>query len=161
MKALTEETGVKADEPAAAEGEMMMEAEMMEGGDDMMEGDGMALPEAEPAWDPYEGDGGAYDGFGNLPSMLLRISAKNEYGGDLMKAQVLKWEFNFDDKPDDSASWGKSISSLDELKDDAERLKTAFEKPVLKVMRKARGYELVDVNTGEDAYAEPPAGLTE
>ena len=46
MKALTEETGVKADEPAAAEGEMMMEAEMMEGGDDMMEGDGMALPEA-------------------------------------------------------------------------------------------------------------------
>ena len=99
MKALTEETGVKGDEPAAAEGEMM-EGEMMEGGDDMMEGDGMALPEAEPAWDPYEGDGGSYDGMGNLPSMLLRITAKNEYVGDLMKAQVLKWEFNFDDKPD-------------------------------------------------------------
>ena len=31
--------------------------------------------------------------------------------------QILEY---FDDKPDDSASWGKSISSLDELKDDSD-----------------------------------------
>ena len=47
------------------------------------------------------------------------------------------------------------------MKDDSERLKTAFEKPVLKVMRKTRGYELVDVDTGEEATGEPPAGLTQ
>jgi len=53
------------------------------------------------------------------------------------------------------------IEFLDELKDDSERLKTAFEKPVLKVVRKARGYELVDIETGEEAFGEPPAGLTQ
>ena len=53
------------------------------------------------------------------------------------------------------------VTSLEELKADSDRLKTAFEKPVLKVARKERGYELVDVETGEEATAEPPAGLTE
>lgn len=46
---------------------------------------------------------------------------------------------------------------LDELKADAERLKSAFEKPVLKVVREARGYELVELESGEPASAEPPA----
>jgi hypothetical protein len=32
---------------------------------------------------------------------------------------------------------------------------------VLKVVRKARGYELVDIETGEEAFGEPPAGLTQ
>ncbi|MEM0516234.1 hypothetical protein WCN91_12570 [Pseudoalteromonas sp. YIC-827] len=45
---------------------------------------------------------------------------------------------------------------LDELKADAERLKSAFEKPVLKVVREARGYELVELESGEPASAEPP-----
>lgn len=48
-------------------------------------------------------------------------------------------------------------TNLDELKADAERLKSAFEKPVLKVVRQQRGYELVDIDTLEPASAEPPA----
>ena len=52
-------------------------------------------------------------------------------------------------------------NTVEELQADCERLKTAFEKPVLKVVRKERGYELVDVETGEEASAEPPAGLTQ
>ncbi|MEO2266399.1 hypothetical protein V1358_03515 [Pseudoalteromonas sp. YIC-656] len=46
--------------------------------------------------------------------------------------------------------------NLEELQADAERLKSAFDKPVLKVERQARGYELVEIDTGEPATAEPP-----
>lgn len=45
---------------------------------------------------------------------------------------------------------------MDELKADALRLQSAFDKPVLKVVRQARGYELVEIESGEPASAEPP-----
>ncbi|KJZ00905.1 MULTISPECIES: hypothetical protein [Pseudoalteromonas] len=48
---------------------------------------------------------------------------------------------------------------IEELKADAERLKSAFAKPALKVVRQARGYELVEIESGEPASAEPPAGV--
>ncbi|MFY8275354.1 hypothetical protein AAEU32_14615 [Pseudoalteromonas sp. SSDWG2] len=46
--------------------------------------------------------------------------------------------------------------TLEELQADAERLKSAFDKPILKVERQARGYELVEIESGEPATAEPP-----
>lgn len=56
------------------------------------------------------------------------------------------------------APYGKS---LDELQEDVSRQQSAFEKPILKLKRKQRGYELVDVATGEDAFSEIPAGLVQ
>lgn len=88
--------------------EMMEEAKdedapeemMMEGEGDMM-GDMMEL-KPEPAWNPYEGDGGDYSGAGNLPGFLLAASCKQPYFGDMLRRSMIEWEFNFpDDKPDD------------------------------------------------------------
>ena len=77
--------------------------------------------------------------------------------------QIHEVEYNLNGKVTNWSETGAAPfgTTLDELKDDSERLKTAFDKPVLKVMRKTRGYELVDVETGEEATGEPPAGLTE
>lgn len=77
--------------------------------------------------------------------------------------QIHEVEYNLNGKVTNWSETGAAPfgTSLDELKADSERLKTAFEKPVLKVARKARGYELVDVETGEEATGKPPAGLTE
>lgn len=76
--------------------------------------------------------------------------------------QIHEVEYNLNGKVTNWSETGAAPfgNTLDALRDDAERLKTAFEKPVLKVVRKERGYELVDVETGEEAFAEPPAGLT-
>ena len=52
-----------------------------------------------------------------------------------------------------AAPFGRNI---EELIADTERLKSAFEKPVLKVVRKPRGYQLVELETGNEATAEPP-----
>jgi len=71
------------DAPEPMEGEMMME-----------------LPAAEPAWNPYEGDGGDYSGAGNLPAFLLSASCKQPYFGDMLRRSMIEWEFNADDKPD-------------------------------------------------------------
>ncbi|MEH6395313.1 hypothetical protein [Pseudoalteromonas sp.] len=77
--------------------------------------------------------------------------------------QIHEVEYNLNGKVTNWSETGAAPfgNTLDALQDDAERLKTAFAKPVLKVVRKERGYELVDVATGEEAFAEPPAGLTE
>lgn len=77
--------------------------------------------------------------------------------------QIHEVEYNLNGKV---ANWSETGAApfgntVEELQADADRLKTAFEKPVLKVVRKERGYELVGVATGEEAFAEPPAGLTE
>tara|TARA_B100001057_G_scaffold121215_2_gene119944 strand:+ start:2771 stop:3070 length:300 start_codon:yes stop_codon:yes gene_type:complete len=76
--------------------------------------------------------------------------------------QIHEVEYNLNGKITNWSETGAAPfgTTLDELAADADRLKTALEKPVLKVVRKARGYELVDVETGEEAFAEPPAGLT-
>lgn len=50
-----------------------------------MEGEMMMELQPEPAWNPYEGDGGDYSGAGNLPLFLLAASAKQPYFGDMMR----------------------------------------------------------------------------
>ncbi|PAJ71929.1 hypothetical protein CJF42_24090 [Pseudoalteromonas sp. NBT06-2] len=54
------------------------------------------------------------------------------------------------------APYGKT---LEELQQDVSRQQSAFEKPILKLKRKQRGYELIDVTTGDDAFSEVPVGL--
>lgn len=63
------------------------------------EGDMMEL-KPEPAWNPYEGDGGDYAGAGNLPAFLLSASCKQPYFGDMVRRSMVEWEFNEADKPD-------------------------------------------------------------
>ncbi|MGO3299535.1 MAG: hypothetical protein ACTILD_02260 [Pseudoalteromonas sp.] len=77
--------------------------------------------------------------------------------------QIHEVEYNLNGKVTNWSETGAAPfgNTVEELLADSDRLKTAFEKPVLKVVRKERGYELVDVETGEEASAEPPAGLTE
>ncbi len=67
--------------------------------------------------------------------------------------QIHEVEYNEAGK---AVNWSETGASpfggnLEELKDDAERLLTAFDKPVCKVVRKQRGYELVEVDTGDQA----------
>lgn len=82
---------VEEEKPAEAmEGEMM-EGEMM--AEEMMEGgEGMDKP------DLYGGDSAAYDGFANLPALLLRCCTVHPYFGDLVKSAVCHYEFNFKGK---------------------------------------------------------------
>lgn len=77
--------------------------------------------------------------------------------------QIHEVEYNLNGKVTNWSETGAAPfgNTVEELLADSDRLKTAFEKPTLKVVRKERGYELVDVETGEEASAEPPAGLTE
>jgi hypothetical protein len=77
--------------------------------------------------------------------------------------QIHEVEYNLNGKVTNWSETGAAPfgRSIDELQADAERLSSAFDKPVLKVMRKERGYELVEVETGLPASAEPPAGLSD
>ncbi|AZZ97567.1 hypothetical protein CWB99_14745 [Pseudoalteromonas rubra] len=73
--------------------------------------------------------------------------------------QVHAVEYNENGKAVNWSETGESPygQSIDDLKADFTRLQTAFDKPVLKVIRKPRGYELVEKDTGDVAHAEPPA----
>ncbi|KZN50668.1 hypothetical protein L1077_12195 [Pseudoalteromonas luteoviolacea] len=75
--------------------------------------------------------------------------------------QIHEVEYNINGKVTNWSETGAAPfgHTIEELQADSDRLKSAFEKPVLKVVRKQRGYELVEVETGEEAYAEPPAAL--
>lgn len=75
--------------------------------------------------------------------------------------QIHEVEYNVNGRATNWSETGTSPvgTTLEELKADTERLLSAFEKPILKVVRQTRGYELVEVETGELAQAEPPAGL--
>ncbi|ESP94903.1 MULTISPECIES: hypothetical protein [Pseudoalteromonas] len=75
--------------------------------------------------------------------------------------QIHEVEYNINGKVTNWSETGAAPfgHTVEDLQADAERLQSAFEKPVLKVVRKQRGYELVEVETGEEAYAEPPAAL--
>ena len=55
-----------------------------------------------------------------------------------------------------AAPFGRTV---EELQADTDRLKSAFEKPILKVVRQPRGYTLVEVESGEEATAEVPESL--
>jgi hypothetical protein len=76
------------EEPAAEEMmmEMMEEAAVeMEGGDEM---DMMMAKE-----DLYASDSGAYEGWENLPALILRNYVVNPYFGDLIKRDIIAAEF--------------------------------------------------------------------
>ncbi|MCF6435928.1 MULTISPECIES: hypothetical protein [Pseudoalteromonas] len=77
--------------------------------------------------------------------------------------QIHEVEYNLNGKVTNWSETGAAPfgRSIEELQADTERLKSAFDKPVLKVVRKPRGYELVEVESGLEASAEPPAGLSE
>jgi hypothetical protein len=105
LKALEEDTGVVVEKPAAADAPAMdppaadapaMDAPAMDApaeGEMMMD-----LPSA--AKSPYDGDATDYKGFGNLPTLLLALSVKHPFFGDVVKAQLINWEFNYEsDKP--------------------------------------------------------------
>lgn len=80
--------------PEAMEGEAMMEGDGEMMAEEMMEGgeEGMEKP------DLYGGDGASYDGFANLPALLLRCCTVHPYFGDLVKGALLHYEFNFKGK---------------------------------------------------------------
>ena len=66
--------------------EMMMEAEVpmeAEGGEEMMAKE-----------DLYASDAGTYDGWENLPALILRNYVVNPYFGDLIKRDIISAEFN-------------------------------------------------------------------
>jgi len=90
------------------------------------------------------------------------ILAEGEKGEEPLY-QIHEVEYNLNGRPTNWSETGAAPfgRTLDELKADAERLKSAFEKPVLKVVRKTRGYELVDVETGEEVVEPLPAGLSQ
>ena len=52
----------------------------------------MAMMAAE---DLYKDDSAAYDGWANFPALLLRNCIVNPYFGDLVKANLIAWEFNY------------------------------------------------------------------
>lgn len=64
----------------------------MEGGEEGAEGMEAMM---ETAVDLYKDDSEDYNGFANLPKLLLAQCVKNPYFGDLVKMQVIKWEFEF------------------------------------------------------------------
>lgn len=73
--------------PADAMMEAMME-EMMEAPMEMEGGDEMAKV------DLYASDSGTYDGWENLPALILRNYVVNPYFGDLVKRDIISAEFN-------------------------------------------------------------------
>jgi hypothetical protein len=75
-----------AEDPAMAE---MMEAMMEEAPAEMEGGDEMMAKE-----DLYASDSGSYDGWENLPALILRNYVVNPYFGDLVKRDIISAEFN-------------------------------------------------------------------
>jgi len=68
---------------------MMMEAAMAEAPMEMEGGEEMMAKE-----DLYAGDAGTYDGWENLPALILRNYVVNPYFGDLIKRDIISAEFN-------------------------------------------------------------------
>jgi len=91
-----EKTGITFEEEAPKEEEKKEGEEApaeMEGGEE-----GAAEGEAAPmmaAEDLYKDDSAAYDGWANFPALLLRNCIVNPYFGDLVKANLIAWEFNY------------------------------------------------------------------
>ncbi len=94
--------------------------------------------------------------FWNFRVILCEEDAENE-----ALYQIHEVEYNIKGK---AVNWSETSvapfgKTVNELEEDVERQKSAFAKPVLKVKRKAKGYELVDAITGDDAFEEVPAGV--
>ncbi|GMM86111.1 hypothetical protein [Pseudoalteromonas sp. MTN2-4] len=75
--------------------------------------------------------------------------------------QIHEVEYNLNGKVTNWSETGAAPFGLtvEELQADTDRLKSAFEKPILKVVRQPRGYTLVEVESGEEATAEVPESL--
>ncbi len=82
-------------------------------------------------------------------------------GEDDVLYQVHAVEYNENGKPVNWSETGEAAfgSNLDGLADDLKRQQEALEKPVVTVKRMARGYELVEVESGEIAYSPVPESL--
>lgn len=96
--------------------------------------------------------------FWNFRVILCEADGDNE-----ALYQIHEVEYNLKGK---AVNWSETSvapygKSLNELQEDVSRQQSAFEKPILKLKRKQRGYELVDVATGDDAFSEIPAGLVQ
>mmetsp|Transcript_24679 Transcript_24679/g.38392 ORF Transcript_24679/g.38392 Transcript_24679/m.38392 type:complete len:393 (-) Transcript_24679:193-1371(-) len=100
-----EKTGITFEEEkkeeAEGEGEKKEEEEaMMEGGDEGEKEGEEEKPAAMEKPDHYKDDSAAYDGWANFPALLLRNCIVNPYFGDLVKANLIAWEFNYgNDEP--------------------------------------------------------------
>jgi len=75
---------------AEVEGMMMMEEAAME--EVMADGGEVDMMMAAP--DLYATDAGTYDGYENLPALILRNYVVNPYFGDLLKRDIISAEFN-------------------------------------------------------------------
>lgn len=53
----------------------------------------------------YDDDGGSYDGWANVPALFIRQATVNPYWGDLVKAQLVQWEFNQGGKEPSGKEW--------------------------------------------------------
>ena len=75
--------------------------------------------------------------------------------------QIDEVEYNLNGKVTNWSETGAAPfgRTVEELQADTDRLKSAFEKPILKVVRQPRGYTLVEVESGEEATAEVPESL--
>ena len=75
--------------------------------------------------------------------------------------QIHEVEYNLNGKVTNWSETGAAPfgRTFEELQADTDRLKSAFEKPILKVVRQPRGYTLVEVESGEEATAEVPESL--
>ena len=75
--------------------------------------------------------------------------------------QIHEVEYNLNGKVTNWSETGAAPfgRTVEELQADTDRLKSAFEKPISKVVRKPRGYTLVEVESGDEATAEVPESL--
>lgn len=106
VKFISENSKIAGDAPAAeaapAEAPAAMEAEMMEGGDEMMmAAEGMAEAMGDMAGTmekpnpfTYDKDERNYEGWNNVAASLLRNMLVNPVFGDMIKANALSWEYN-------------------------------------------------------------------
>jgi hypothetical protein len=104
--------GAKAEEPkeeGAEKKEDGGEGGDMEGGEEgemdmMMEGMGAMEPKADPH--KYDSDAFDYAGWAKIPAAFLKQFIVSPYFGDLVKKDVINWEFNKEDGPTDSPYTG-------------------------------------------------------
>jgi len=106
--------GEKKEEAAEGEEEKKDDTEM-EGGDDMMEDGAMMMEMMDEVVkeDPYKDDSlDSYKGFENLPGLFLRTSTVYPYFGDLIKTNLLKHEFGFNDDKQDNMDFAGAAALL-------------------------------------------------
>ncbi|WP_100913041.1 hypothetical protein [Pseudoalteromonas spongiae] len=81
--------------------------------------------------------------------------------GTLFQVHVVEYNINGKAVNWSETAEGSFGTSLTGLAEDIERQKQALEKPLLTVKRLARGYELVEVESGDVASSPVPESLQE